>query len=51
MAANPHIIGFVWFDQSVNGNDWRIESSSAATAAFTAGVADPSFGQGVWQPR
>lgn len=51
IAANPRIIGFAWFDQSVEGNDWRIESSSAAAAAFAAGVADPSFGTGVWQPR
>jgi hypothetical protein len=51
IKRNPQIIGFEWFDQSVEGNDWRIESSSAATAAFKDGVADPSFGQGVWQPR
>ena len=46
-ADNPHIIGFVWFDHSVNGNDWRIESSSAATSAFADGVADPGYGSGV----
>ncbi len=46
IKANPQIIGFAWFDQSVEGNDWRIESSSAATAAFADGVADPSFGAG-----
>jgi beta-mannanase len=51
MAANPQIIGFSWFDQSVGGNDWRIESSSAATAAFAEGVADPRYGAGVWYPR
>jgi hypothetical protein len=48
---NPQIIGFSWFDQSVDGNDWRIESSSAASSAFATGVADPSFGAGIWQPR
>ena len=31
LADNPDIIGFVWFDHSVNGTDWRIESSDAAT--------------------
>jgi Glycosyl hydrolase family 26 len=51
MAANPQIIGFAWFDQSIAGNDWRIESSSAATKAFADGVADPRYGSGVWYPR
>jgi hypothetical protein len=43
IAANPDIIGFVWFDHSVNGTDWRIESSSTASEAFAAGVADPRY--------
>jgi hypothetical protein len=51
IKANPQIIGFSWFDQSIDGNDWRIESSSAATSAFADGVGDPSYGAGVWQPR
>jgi hypothetical protein len=52
MAANPDIIGFIWFDHSVNGNDWRIESSRAATEAFAAGVADARYGSGVvYVPR
>jgi hypothetical protein len=51
IKANPQIIGFAWFDQSVEGNDWRIESSSAASSAFADGVADPLFGKGVWQAR
>ncbi len=46
LADNPDIIGFVWFDHSVNGTDWRIESSTAATDAFATGVASPSFGKG-----
>jgi hypothetical protein len=52
MAANPDVIGFIWFDHSVNGVDWRIESSSAATSAFAAGVADTRYGSGqVYVPR
>jgi hypothetical protein len=47
MAANPDVIGFIWFDHSVNGIDWRIESSRAATEAFAAGVADARYGSGV----
>lgn len=51
IKENPEIIGFAWFDQSIEGNDWRIESSSAAADAFATGVADPSFGSGIWYPR
>jgi hypothetical protein len=52
IAANPDIIGFVWFDHSINGTDWRIESSSAATAAFAEGVADPRYLAGkVYVPK
>jgi hypothetical protein len=47
MIANPDVIGFIWFDHSVNGIDWRIESSRAATDAFAAGVADQRYGSGV----
>jgi hypothetical protein len=46
MAANPDIIGFVWFDHSINGTDWRIESSRAATTAFATGVADDRWKAG-----
>lgn len=46
IADNPDIIGFVWFDQSVNGTDWRIESSSAASEAFAEGVASDRYGAG-----
>jgi Glycosyl hydrolase family 26 len=52
IAANPDIIGFIWFDHSVNGTDWRIESSSAATSAFATGIADPRYGAGkVYVPK
>ena len=46
IAANPDIIGFVWFDHSVNGSDWRIESSDAAASAFAEGVASERYGSG-----
>jgi hypothetical protein len=46
LGDNPDIIGFVWFDHSVNGNDWRIESSDAAARAFADGVADPRYQAG-----
>jgi hypothetical protein len=47
----PDIIGFVWFNHSVNGNDWRIESSRRATEIFRAGVADERYGEGRWSAR
>jgi len=50
LAANPDVIGFVWFDHSINGNDWRIESSTAAADAFSAGVADPRYHAGHVRP-
>ena len=50
LADNPDIIGFVWFDHSVNGTDWRIESSGAASTAFADGVADPRYRAGVIRP-
>jgi hypothetical protein len=50
LATNPDIIGFVWFDHSINGTDWRIESSSEASAAFAAGIADPRYHAGHPRP-
>jgi mannan endo-1,4-beta-mannosidase len=50
LADNPDIIGFVWFDHSVNGTDWRIESSDAASSQFAGGVADPRYRAGVIRP-
>ncbi len=40
VAADPNLLGLVWFDHSFDGNDWRIESSPAASDAWAAGVAD-----------
>jgi len=42
LAAQPRIKAFVWFNLNKE-TDWRIESSSAAKAAFAAGVADPRY--------
>jgi hypothetical protein len=50
LTRNPDIIGFVWFDHSVNGTDWRIESSDAASNAFATGVADDRYRAGVIRP-
>ena len=50
LADNPDIIGFVWFDQSVNGTDWRIESSHSATDAFATDIADPRYRAGKLRP-
>ena len=51
LPTYPDVVGFVWFNHSVNGNDWRIESSPRATAVFRAGVADPRYGEGRWAAR
>lgn len=50
LAANPDIVGFVWFNHSVNGNDWRIESSAASTAQFSQGVGDVRYRAGTIRP-
>jgi Glycosyl hydrolase family 26 len=34
---------FVWFDWSVEGDDWPIETSSASVAAFAHGIVTPRF--------
>ena len=50
LADNPDVIGFVWFDHSVNGNDWRIESSQASTSEFATDIADPRYRAGKIRP-
>ena len=42
LSANPDVKAFLWFNLNKE-NDWRIESSQAAQAAFAAGVADSRF--------
>jgi mannan endo-1,4-beta-mannosidase len=52
LPKNPDIIGFAWFNLTVVygsgdatvSNDWRINSSDAAVAAFRAGISDPRYG-------
>ena len=34
----PRIRGVLWMENNVGGNDWPIESSASATAAFAAGI-------------
>jgi hypothetical protein len=41
----PRIKAFVWFNWSSDGEDWIIESSPAAQAAFAAGIAGPYYAQ------
>jgi len=56
LSEQPDIIGFSWFNQTVTAipigqklpvtNDWRIDSTPQALAAFRAGIADPGYGSG-----
>jgi mannan endo-1,4-beta-mannosidase len=41
--SRPDIIGLVWFEIDKE-SDWRIVTSTEATAAFAAGVAGPAWG-------
>jgi mannan endo-1,4-beta-mannosidase len=51
LPKQPDIIGFSWFNQTVTAipigqkvpvcNDWRIDSTPRALAAFREGIADP----------
>jgi hypothetical protein len=38
----PGILGFVWFDYDKEA-DWRLDSSAAARAAFSAGIAENRY--------
>ena len=42
-TAFPAIRGVMWFDYFYDGNDWWLESSTAAQEAFAAAVADPRY--------
>ena len=52
LPANPDIIGFAWFNPTVAigsgpstvSNDWRINSTDSALAAFAAGISDVQYG-------
>jgi mannan endo-1,4-beta-mannosidase len=49
LARNPDVIGFVWFNYAVTAsgvtNDWRIQSTTAVTNAFRAGLYATGFGR------
>jgi hypothetical protein len=42
-TSYPKIGGLLWFDTYIEGMDWPIESSSAATSAFAEGIANPAY--------
>jgi beta-mannanase len=42
-TAYPQVRGLMWFDYYDQGNDWPIETSAAATAAFAGGISDPRY--------
>jgi mannan endo-1,4-beta-mannosidase len=42
-TSYPQVRGLLWFDYYDQGNDWPIETSTAATEAFAAGVGDPRY--------
>jgi hypothetical protein len=41
----PKVRALLWFEKYDDGMDWPIETSSAATAAFAAGIRDPVFAE------
>ncbi|HEY6532961.1 MAG TPA: glycosyl hydrolase [Acidimicrobiales bacterium] len=49
LEANPDIVGFIWFNYAITEkgvtNDWRLDSSPAVFDAFSAGLADSTFGR------
>lgn len=50
LAANPDIIGFVYFNDQKIGGDWRIQFSQGMVNAFAAGVAGDRWTSGVLPP-
>jgi mannan endo-1,4-beta-mannosidase len=42
-AAFPKVRGLMWFDYIDQENDWPIETSPTATAAFAGGISDPRY--------
>jgi mannan endo-1,4-beta-mannosidase len=41
----PRVRALLWFEKYDDGMDWPIETSSAATAAFAAGISSPVFAE------
>ncbi len=46
LRSNPDIIGFVYFNDTKAGGDWRIQFSQQMVDAFAAGVADDRWKSG-----
>jgi hypothetical protein len=46
LDANPDVIGFVYFNDSKSGGDWRVQFSQSLVDAFAAGVADSRWKSG-----
>jgi len=42
-SAYPKLGGLLWFETYIEGMDWPIESSSAATDAFAEGIGSPAY--------
>ena len=42
-TSYPRVRALLWFEKYDDGMDWPIETSSAATAAFAAGIGNPVF--------
>ena len=41
----PQIRGLLWFEKYDDGMDWPLVTSSAASAAFAAGIEDPAYAE------
>lgn len=46
LSNNPDVIGFVYFNDSKSGGDWRIQFSQTLVDAFANGVADDKWKSG-----
>jgi beta-mannanase len=44
-TSYPKIRGVLWFEQSDDGMDWPIETSSSATSAFATGIQNPAYAE------
>jgi hypothetical protein len=42
-ASFPSVRALLWFDAYDGSDDWPLESSASATAAFSAGIAQSVF--------
>jgi beta-mannanase len=42
-TSYPKIRGMLWFEQTDDGMDWPVETSSSAVSAFAAGIQNPAY--------